>query len=112
MRTPLAHPQQPEKIRRVTIKDVAKIAGVHFTTVSLALRNHPSIPPSTRERVQQAALRIGYSPDPVFAALTHFHVNGAVRTASPQIAFLVNRSFAPGTVSHAHTAALFAGAEQ
>ena len=34
---------EPKKKHAVTIKDIAKIAGVHFTTVSLALRDHPSL---------------------------------------------------------------------
>ena len=73
-------PPKPENKRRTTIKDVAKVAGVHFTTVSLALRRHPSIPEATRERIRRVAERIGYAPDPVFGALTRFHVNGSVRT--------------------------------
>jgi len=37
-------------------------------TVSLALRNHPSLPAHTRERIQRLAQDQGYRPDPV---LTH-----------------------------------------
>lgn len=75
---------------RVTIKDVARSAGVHFTTVSLALRHHPSIPLSTRERIEAIAKTIGYVPNPVFAALTHFRVHGRVRATPPRVAYLVN----------------------
>src|SRR3954469_21743111 len=35
----------------VTQRHVAQRAGVHQTTVSLVLRNHPSVPAATRERV-------------------------------------------------------------
>jgi len=79
-----------ERQPRVTIKDVARTAGVHFTTVSLALRHHPSIPVSTRERIEAEAKRLGYTPNPIFGALTHFRVHGRVRATPPRVAYLVN----------------------
>jgi LacI family transcriptional regulator len=79
-----------ERQSRVTIKDVARTAGVHFTTVSLALRHHPSIPATTRERIEGIAKTIGYAPNPVFGALTHFRVHGCVRATPPRVAYLVN----------------------
>jgi len=51
------------------MRDVAKLAGVHQTTVSLALRGHPSIPEATRARVRKAADRLGYQPNPLVSAL-------------------------------------------
>lgn len=56
----------PEK---ATLQDVAAQAGVHRTTVSLALRDHPRIPPETRERVKAVAARLGYQTNPLVAAL-------------------------------------------
>ncbi len=79
-----------ERQSRVTIKDVARNAGVHFTTVSLALRHHPSIPAGTRERIEGIAKTIGYAPNPVFGALTHFRVHGRVRATPPRVAYLIN----------------------
>ena len=38
----------------VTIKDVAQLAGVSHTTVSLALRNSPSITEDTKVKVLAA----------------------------------------------------------
>ncbi len=49
--------------RRVTLRDVAVAAGVNQATVSRALRGDPRISPSTRERVVQAAQRLGYVPN-------------------------------------------------
>lgn len=57
---------------RVTQADVAKRAGVHVTTVSLALRNHPSLPVATRERLQSLAQEMGYRPDPNLRALMSY----------------------------------------
>lgn len=45
-------------------RDIAKIAGVSKTTVSLCLRNHPKISADTRKRVQQIAKQLGYRVDP------------------------------------------------
>jgi len=54
---------------RITQADIAKKAGVHSTTVSLALRNHPSLPIETRQRIQALAESIGYRPDPNLRSL-------------------------------------------
>jgi len=59
-------------IQRVTMRQVATRAGVHSTTVSLALRNHPSLPVETRERLQALAKEMGYRPDPMLGALMHY----------------------------------------
>lgn len=49
--------------------DIARAAGVHQTTVSLAFRNHPSIPVETRERLLALAEKIGYRPNPLVSVL-------------------------------------------
>jgi len=46
------------------IRDVAKLAQLSPTTVSLALRNHDSIPPETRQRVFAAAAELNYQYKP------------------------------------------------
>ena len=50
-------------------RDVAAAAGVSNATVSLAFRQHPSIPAATRDRVLQAAAELGYRPNPLVSAL-------------------------------------------
>ncbi len=59
----------PPSGHRVTMAQIAAKAGVHTTTVSLALRNHPSLPDATRQRIQELAARMGYTPDPALRAL-------------------------------------------
>ncbi len=54
---------------KATLDDVARSAGVHRTTVSLALRNHPRIPQATRDRVKQIANDLGYRINPLVSAL-------------------------------------------
>ena len=45
----------------VSIKDIARVAGVSHSTVSRALRNSPLIPQSTSLRIQRIAEEMGYS---------------------------------------------------
>lgn len=49
----------------VTLKDVAREAGVHYSTVSLALSGSPKIGARTRERGLATAERLRYRRDPV-----------------------------------------------
>lgn len=44
----------------VTVKDVAKLAGVSTATVSRVYNNAPSISPETRRKVQKAIEELGY----------------------------------------------------
>lgn len=48
----------------VSQKDIAQKAGVTIATVSMALRNHPSIPVATRERIQKLSKKLGYKKNP------------------------------------------------
>ena len=52
-----------------TLQDVAERAGVHRSTVALALRDNPRISSITRQRVQAIAREIGYQLNPLVAAL-------------------------------------------
>jgi DNA-binding LacI/PurR family transcriptional regulator len=63
--------QEPAK-PRTTIQDIAQATGLHHTTVSLALRNSPKLRPETRLKIQDAAKKLGYSPDPMFSALSMY----------------------------------------
>lgn len=62
---------------RVTQRELARLASVSHTTVSLALRGHPSIPPETRERIAKLAQRHQYRPDPALAALNAYRIDRA-----------------------------------
>jgi len=44
----------------VSIKDIARLAGVSHSTVSRALRNNPLIPPETANRIRKIADEQGY----------------------------------------------------
>jgi len=51
------------------MKDIAREAGLSQAAVSMALRNHASIPAATRERVREIADRLGYRPNALVSAL-------------------------------------------
>lgn len=48
----------------VTLKDIAKAAGVSYATVSRALSNHPDVNYETREKIKRIAQEMNYIPDP------------------------------------------------
>jgi DNA-binding LacI/PurR family transcriptional regulator len=62
----------------VTIKDVAREAGVSMATVSLVMRSSPRIRPETAAKVREAADRLGYTPSPMVSALM-----ARIRSARP-----------------------------
>jgi DNA-binding LacI/PurR family transcriptional regulator len=51
---------------KITIKDVARVAGVSTQTISRVLNNRSDVSKETRSRVQQVIAALGYSPN-VFA---------------------------------------------
>jgi DNA-binding LacI/PurR family transcriptional regulator len=55
--------------KRVTLRDIARKVGVSHVTISLALRNDPSIPAKRREEIKQVAEQMGYRPDPLLSSL-------------------------------------------
>lgn len=74
--------------QRITMADVAKAAGVHQTTVSLALRNHRSIPPDTRDRIRALADELGYRPNPLVSALIAARRRGHAGAEGSTLGFL------------------------
>ncbi len=78
---------------KVSIKDIARAAGVSHSTVSRALRNSPLLRRETRERIQRLAREMGYSPDTIARSLVtgRTHTVGVVITtiADPFVAEVV-----------------------
>jgi len=67
---------------RVTVKDVAREAGVSIATVSRAISNDPAIAQQTRYKVLQKAKDMGYSPN--------FFARGLITRRSGIIAVFAN----------------------
>jgi len=74
----------------VTLADVARKAGVHPTSVSMALRNHPDLPVATRERLQAMAKAMGYVPDPNLSALVAYRTRNSTSGNSRPLAYITN----------------------
>ena len=68
----LKSPRKTPPGKRVTVRDIAKATGLHYTTVSLGLRNSHLLRARTRAKIQKAAARLGYTPDPMLAALNAY----------------------------------------
>jgi LacI family transcriptional regulator len=69
-------------------KDIAEKADVSQMTVSLALRNHPSLPAATRLRIQRIAQDIGYTRDPRVAEIMGYLRHRRGFKDYPVIAFI------------------------
>ncbi len=74
--------------KRVTLRDIAETIGVSSMTVSLALRNHPRISDSMRERIQEAARKMNYAPDPMLHALAHYRLGSSEKPIQTALAWL------------------------
>lgn len=76
--------------RRITIRDIARETGCHYSTVSLALRNDVRISTAVRKKVHATALKLGYRPDPMVKALAVYR--NSVKPASDHgtLAWLTN----------------------
>jgi DNA-binding LacI/PurR family transcriptional regulator len=57
---------------RVTLRDLANRLSLSHATISMALRDHPSIAEKTRKRVKEEAARCGYHPEPMLSALAAY----------------------------------------
>lgn len=66
-------PSRSRATGRVTLADVAGVAGVSPITVSRALRGERAVDPELVARVKAAADRLGYVPDPAARALASRH---------------------------------------
>ncbi|MFB2582415.1 LacI family DNA-binding transcriptional regulator [Herbiconiux sp. P15] len=53
----------------VTLRDIAREAGISVSAVSMALRDHPRIGPETKSRVTTIADQLGYVPNSAGRAL-------------------------------------------
>ncbi len=73
---------------RVSLRDIARRVGVTHQAVSLALRNDPRVSESLRKRVRRVAEEMGYRPDPMLAALSHYRRSKAKVAISSELAWI------------------------
>jgi len=84
------------------MQQIADTAGVSKSAVSLALRNDPRIPLSTRERIRKVAEQLGYRRNPVVDSLMtqlragrqpNFQANLGLLNCSPEKDLSKNHTF-------------------
>jgi DNA-binding LacI/PurR family transcriptional regulator len=59
-------------VHRITLKDIAREAGISVSCVARALKGRPDISAATCLRVQEIARRLDYQVDPALAALSAY----------------------------------------
>lgn len=96
--------------RQVTQRDLARLAAVSPMTVSLALRDHPSISLATRQRIRRLAKQHDYWPDPTLAALNAYRIKQAPARYHGNIAWLTCFPTRHGWRSLIQSAGYFDGA--
>ena len=74
-RTAVSKPPISDPRRTLTLRDVSEASGVSEMTVSRVLRNRGDVSETTRERVLEAARRLGYVPNKIAGALASQRVN-------------------------------------
>ena len=75
---------------RPTIRDIGRKTGFHYSTVSLALRDHPRIPDATKQIIREAAKRLRYQPDAMLNALCAYRLIKRLPTEQTVIAWITN----------------------
>lgn len=76
------------KKRRVTLSEIAEKAGVHKSTVSLALRGDPRIKSETRELVARVAEELGHRPDTNLSHLMSYLRSDKSTAENESVAYL------------------------
>ncbi|NKX50607.1 LacI family transcriptional regulator, partial [Arthrobacter deserti] len=61
---------------RVTIRDVARAAGVSVTAVSHSLNGKGTLAEATRQRVREVAEQLGYQPNPLARGMRRSPIGG------------------------------------
>ena len=97
---------------RSTIRDIGRKTGYHYSTVSLALRDHPRIPDSTKQIIRAAAEGLGYRPDPVLSALCAYRLTKRPPKEQTVIAWITNHRNRTGWRMSACNRDYFEGASQ
>jgi len=75
---------------RTTLKQIARHTGLSVAAVSMALRDHVSLPAATIARVKRAAKKLDYTPDPAGSALAAHRQRLRVRRDFSVIALVSN----------------------
>jgi DNA-binding LacI/PurR family transcriptional regulator len=100
---------------KLTIRQIAKLAGVSRSTASRVLNNRPNVSPGMRELVQKVIAETGYVPDPIARSLSsrRSKIIGLVIPLAIQSLFedpffpRLMQGISQGCNDHDHTLSLF-----
>lgn len=95
-----------------TLREIARRAGVSHTTVALSLRNHPSIPPPTRERLQRLADLMGYRSNVLVSALMTQLRMRQLQATMEVVGFLTGGPTADDWKNHSASVGFYEGARR
>ena len=98
--------------QRVSLRDIGRLANLSHSTVSLALRDNPSIALKTRQRVRELAASLGYVPDPMLRALAEYRRDKSVRRYQGSLAWIDNHDNPKNVEKHVELSLYWKGAEQ
>ncbi|CAN5498073.1 hypothetical protein BH09VER1_BH09VER1_43130 [soil metagenome] len=76
--------------KHISIRDIARVVGLHHTTVGLALRDSPKLKKATKEKICTVATKLGYRPDPMLSALISYRNSKRPATFHAVIAWINN----------------------
>jgi LacI family transcriptional regulator len=79
---------QPDKTRRVSMRDIAKAVGVSVSAVSLAIKSSPRVSEGMRQKIQEKIKEMGYQPDPMLAALCHYRRSRSTAPIGAELAWI------------------------
>lgn len=75
-------------MRKITLRDIAKEAGVSTTAVSLAMKGSKRVSPAKRSQILDLANQMGYRRDPMMGALCAYRDTRKPRASNVNISFL------------------------
>ncbi|MBI5382597.1 MAG: LacI family DNA-binding transcriptional regulator [Opitutae bacterium] len=101
---------QPSALPRVTLKDVAREAGVHVSTAWRALSNETYVSAEKRQRIRAIADRLGYTPDPMLSALSSYRRKQRPPAYRSTLAWINNFPVRGDCLALPHIAGFFEGA--
>jgi len=96
---------------RVTLKDVAKEAGVHVSTAWRALSNETYVSAEKRARIREVAERLGYAPDPMLSALSSYRRSQRPPAYRSTLAWINNFPVRRECLERPHIRTFFEGAK-
>ena len=106
----MANPANPAATP--TLREIARRAGVSHTTVSLSLRNDPTIPARTRARLHRLADTMGYRSNVLVSALMTQVRLRQERTTTEVVGFLTGGPTAEDWKLHSASVGFYEGARR